>query len=90
VTETSRKFEEIRQARLTRTVTIHRVSKIAEGYWQVGFTTQDFAAGTTKISEDHWVASLTTSYEPREVNWEDRYMNPLGFIVTEYSVVADR
>lgn len=87
VAETAPKYEEIRQKRLTRTVTIHRVSKIAEGYWQVEFSTADMD-GSRKIAEGLWVASMTITYAPRDVRWEDRYMNPLGFLVTAYSVAA--
>jgi type IV secretion system protein VirB8 len=90
VAETSPRFEALRQARLVRTVSVHRVSKIADGYWQVAFTTHDMAEGAGKIGDERWVASLTVAYVPREVNWEDRYMNPLGFIVTDYAVVAEQ
>jgi type IV secretion system protein VirB8 len=89
VSETAPKYDDIRQKRLMRTVAVHRVSKIADGYWQVEFVTQDFVGGTAKVGEQRWVASLTVSYVPREVSWEDRYMNPLGFIVTGYSVAAE-
>jgi type IV secretion system protein VirB8 len=89
VAETAPKYEELRQMRLMRTVAIRRVSKIAEGYWQVEFLTQDFTGGVKQVAEKRWVASLTVGYVPREVSWEDRYMNPLGFIVTEYSVAAE-
>lgn len=88
VSEMAPKYEEIRQKRLVRTVTIHRVSKIAEGYWQVEFSTNDYDSASRKIAEALWVASMTTAYVPREINWEDRYLNPLGFIVTAYSVTA--
>jgi len=89
VAETAPRYEELRQMRLMRTVAIRRVSKIAEGYWQVEFLTQDFAGGVKQVAEKQWVASLTIGYVPREVSWEDRYMNPLGFIVTDYSVAAE-
>jgi type IV secretion system protein VirB8 len=90
VAETAPHYEELHQARLTRSVGIHRVSKIAEGFWQVAFSTEDSKQGIGKIAEDHWVASLSVAYVPREINWEDRYMNPLGFIVTDYAVVTER
>lgn len=89
VAEAAPKYDENRQMRMVRTVAVRRVSKIAEGYWQVEFVTQDFAGGTSKLAEQRWVASLTVTYAPREVSWEDRYMNPLGFIVTGYSVAAE-
>lgn len=88
VAEMAPKYEEIRQRRLVRTVVVHRVSKIAEGYWQVEFSTNDSDGSGRKMSDSLWVASMTTAYVPREVSWEDRYMNPLGFIVTAYSVTA--
>lgn len=88
VAEMASKYEEIRQKRLVRTVIVHRVSRIAEGYWQVEFSTNDYDSTSRKIAEALWVASMTTAYVPREINWEDRYMNPLGFIVTAYSVTA--
>lgn len=88
VAETAPKYEEIRQKHLVRTVGVHRVSKIAEGYWQVEFSTDDLDATGRKVGEGLWVASMTVTYVPREVTWEDRYMNPLGFLVTAYSVTA--
>jgi type IV secretory pathway component VirB8 len=88
VADMAPKFEEIRQKRLVRKVIVHRVSKIAEGYWQVEFSTNDYDSTNRKIDEALWVASMTTAYIPREINWEDRYMNPLGFIVTAYSVTT--
>lgn len=90
VAETAPRFEALRQARLMRHVVIHRVSKIADGFWQVAFSTEDSKEGQGKLAEDHWVASLSVTYLPREVNWEDRYLNPLGFIVSDYGVVAEK
>ncbi len=90
VAETAPQYEEIRQKRFVRIVSIHRVSKVADGYWQVEFSTSDFDQYNKKISEAIWVSSMTVSYTPREIRWEDRYMNPLGFIVTAYSVAARR
>lgn len=84
--EMAPRYEEFHQRRLVRTVAVHRVSKIAEGYWQVEFSTTDSGPNNQALGETVWVASLTTSYVAREINWEDRYMNPLGFIVTAYSV----
>jgi type IV secretion system protein VirB8 len=89
VADVAPKYEELRQMRLMRTVAIRRVSRIADGYWQVEFATQDFTGGVKLVAEKRWVASLTVGYVPREVSWEDRYMNPLGFIVTDYSVAAE-
>jgi type IV secretion system protein VirB8 len=90
VAEMASKYEEVRQKRLVRTITIHRTSKVAEGYWQVEFSANDYDGNNNKIDESLWVASLNTSYVAREINWEDRFMNPLGFIVTAYSVTQKK
>jgi type IV secretion system protein VirB8 len=82
------KYDDLRQKRISRTVNIRSVSKIADGYWQVEFSTTDFDALNKKISENNWVASMTVGYVSREVTWDDRYMNPLGFTVNAYSVSA--
>ena len=86
VRDTSPKYEELRPKRIVRSVHIHRTSKIAEGYWQAEFSTIDSDSSGVKLMETVWVASLTITYIPREVNWENRFMNPLGFTVTDYSV----
>jgi len=86
VAETAPHFEEARQQRLVRTVTIHRASKIADGYWQVEFSTSDYDGTNKLVNETVLVASLSIGFVTREVAWEDRFMNPLGFMVTSYSV----
>jgi type IV secretory pathway component VirB8 len=88
VAEMSAKYDEIRQRRLVRSVTVHRVSKITDGYWQVEFSTTDYDGNNRRLGDALWVASMTVGYFAREVNWQDRYMNPLGFIVSAYSVAA--
>jgi type IV secretion system protein VirB8 len=79
-------YEELLDRKVTRAVDVKSVSKIADGYWQAEFVTTDYDELDEKILETRWVASMTVSYLPREVSWEDRYMNPLGFTVTAYSM----
>jgi type IV secretory pathway component VirB8 len=87
VKETAVHLDEIRQKKLVRAVTIHRASKIAEGYWQVEFSTRDMLANN-KVADMNWVASMTIENRPAKVRYEDRFMNPLGFQVTAYSVTS--
>lgn len=86
VAEVAPTYEDIRQRRLVRSIAIHRASRIADGYWQVEFTADDYDSGNRKIAETLWVASLGVAYVAREITWDDRFMNPLGFVVTSYSV----
>ena len=84
------KYEELRQNRQIRTVVVHRVSKISDGYWQVEFTTAEVDPLNGSGGEKTWVASLSAAYLPTAVRWEDRYMNPLGFVVLSYSVTQSK
>jgi len=86
IAESAEKYDELRKRRLARSVIVHRVSKIAEGYWQVEFSVNNIDSFNNRISDETWVASLNSSYLPMAVNFEDRYMNPLGFIVSSYSI----
>ena len=36
----------------------------------------------------NWLATMTITYEPQAVSYDKRLLNPLGFTVTDYSVVA--
>ncbi|HIJ63197.1 MAG TPA: type IV secretion system protein [Rhodospirillaceae bacterium] len=90
VTAMAPKYEELRQKRLIRKVAVHRVSKISDGYWQVEFTTADVDPLRDQGGERTWLASLSAAYLPTAVRWEDRYMNPLGFVVLSYSVAQSK
>lgn len=38
------------------------------------------------IRTEHWIATLTYNFENLNIDMEDRYVNPLGFIVQSYRV----
>lgn len=90
VAATAPRFEELRQKRLIRSVVVHRVAKLSDGYWQVEFTTSEADPLKGQGLEKTWVASLSAAYLPTAVRWEDRYMNPLGFVVLSYSVTQSK
>lgn len=79
-------YQQLVERKVTRTVDVKSVSKIADGYWQAEFVTTDYDELDQVILETRWVASMTVTYLPQEISWEDRYMNPLGFTVTAYSM----
>ena len=71
---------------ITRTVRMlaDGPTKIEQGYYQVEFETIDVEGRSE--TRKQWVASLAVRYEGHEVAYQERYMNPLGLIVTQYSV----
>ena len=48
------------------------------------------AAGINTQSVQSWTATLRFDYQPQTVTYDKRLLNPLGFTVLEYSVVARR
>lgn len=84
------RYEDLRQKHMIRNVVVHRVAKISDGYWQVEFTTSEVDPLKEQGVERTWIASLSASYLPTAVHWEDRYMNPLGFVVLSYSVTLSK
>ena len=54
-------------------------------FYQVSFDTID-THGTQELARLGWVATLRVEYLPRQFSAADRYINPLGFVVTAYTV----
>lgn len=85
-------FEKMKAERITRAVNIHSVSLVytptpaePSAFYQVEFETVDSRL-SKEIERRVWVVSLAVEFQPGEVKYEDRYMNPIGFTVTGYSV----
>ena len=51
----------------------------------VNTTTTDLVP---QAATKNWLATMTITYEPQAVSYDKRLLNPLGFTVTDYSVVA--
>lgn len=45
---------------------------------------------TPQIATQKWVATMTIDYQPQNTTYDKRLLNPLGFVVTDYSVTARR
>lgn len=83
-------YTRMRTEGLVRSVSIASVRKLGPDLWQVEFKTREEAqsspfgaapASTTRL----WVTSFRTSYEPKNVRYEDRLTNPLGFTISAVS-----
>lgn len=55
-------------------------------YYQIDFSTTDYDLTRTPIGKDQWRAFLTVRYIPKNVAYNERFVNPLGFEVVQYSV----
>lgn len=76
----------MRQGQQIRKVTIDSVRKLGDQIWQVEYTTFDTAetsAFNADVAPDQrqWVSTYKVSYQPKNVRYDDRLINPLGFTV---------
>ncbi len=80
-------YETRRQNNVTRSVSLSSVSTLSENprILQVEWQSIDAQEGIT-IKRTRWISTITIQYEPTKVKFEDRYMNPLGFVVASYGV----
>lgn len=92
--ETQPVHSELRNGNFTRSVTIRSVLQTQAGYYQVEFDTFDRRQGTgltdTTEARTTWIAQMRVVLAPRNVVFEQRMLNPLGFTVTNYSVARKR
>ena len=72
---------------VTRSLSITSVSTLSKNprILQVEWQSID-AEGGLEIKRTLWISTLTIQYEASSVKFEDRYMNPLGFVVVSYGV----
>lgn len=92
--ETKPVYEEIRAGNFTRQIEIKSVLRTTPGYYQVEFVAYDHKQGTglsdANDTKSSWIAQMRVSYESKQVSLDQRFLNPLGFTITEYSVAKKR
>jgi len=74
---------------ITRTVHVMASSGLgpsAPNVWQVEWSSADKNETQEYHSQGHWVSTLTVDSMERAVKIEDQYVNPIGFMVTHYTV----
>lgn len=74
------------EGEITRKVDIENVDLTPKGYYTVDYVTHDFNTDQDEIASRKWRAFITVDYLPRTVAYSERFVNPLGFQVTRYSV----
>lgn len=69
-----------------REVEVTRDSSLGDGIHQVEIITRDTDKLTTAPLVQHWVVTLTYEFHEQQKSYEEGLLNPLGFIVTEYTI----
>jgi type IV secretory pathway component VirB8 len=85
-------FERMKAERITRTVNVRAINLIypptpaePSAVYQIEWESVDHRL-SQEIERRVWVSSLSVQFESREVRYEDRYMNPVGYTVVGYTV----
>ncbi|HQS84736.1 MAG: hypothetical protein B7Y25_07390 [Alphaproteobacteria bacterium 16-39-46] len=80
-------YEKRKLDNVTRSLSITSVSTLSKDprILQVEWQSVD-AEGGLEIKRTRWISTLTIQYVASTVKFEDRYMNPLGFVVVSYGV----
>ncbi len=84
---TAREWPELVKAGVSQTVEADGMTVLALGdrFYRVEFTARLFQDGQLQRTR-RMAATMTVDYEEHRVDYRDRYVNPLGFTVTAYSV----
>ncbi len=94
LSETQPVYSQIRAGNFTRQVAIKSILKMQPGLYQVEFDTFDHHQGSglsdTTDRTETWIAQMRIVFRPSRVTYQNRFVNPLGFTVVEYSVAPKK
>jgi len=85
-----RALDIIRTKGLIRVVRIMTINELGRGLWQVEYETRDMYPDSTSPQIDYWTASLRVTYRKKTVKYGERLNNPIGFTVTDYSLLHNK
>ncbi len=92
--ETKPVYDSLKERRFTRSVSLKSVLKIQSGYWQVEFDVIDrrIGSGLTDGGDERrtFVAQLRAQNVEQSISYDNRFLNPLGFTVTAYTVASKK
>lgn len=81
-------LKKAQQDRLTRSILIKHVSWISRTKKQIQIEYEMVDRNLDTIFDRRlMVATLSFTYDPLKVNWKERYINPVGFRVVDYTTV---
>lgn len=79
-------FQELVQKGISRKVEIDRVLRRSPGHVEVYYKTLDQDRSGRTLLTSSWVARLKIGFVNQETTDQEKYNNPLGFMVFDYSV----
>jgi type IV secretion system protein VirB8 len=85
-------FKKRMQEGTTRSVRVLSSASLApsaSNIFQVEWVSEDRHQGQV-VGTAHWLSTLTVSLEERSFDYEDQYINPIGFTVSHYTVARKR
>lgn len=92
--ETKPIYETLQEKRFTRTIVIHELSQTSPGFWQaeIEATDRHLGSGLTDGGEEHkfYTIQLRAANLTQAVRNQDRFLNPLGFTVLDYSIALKK
>lgn len=86
-------YDAVRGRSMVRNVRINQVSAIGENTWQVEYTTVDETEQNPMtpagpVTGKSWVATISLKFEPKNVTYSQRLVNPLGLTVVNINEAA--
>jgi type IV secretory pathway component VirB8 len=79
-------FQELVERGISRKVEIERVARSSQNHIEVSYKTLDQDRSGRTLLTTNWVARLKIGFVEQEVTDQEKYNNPLGFMVFDYSV----
>jgi type IV secretory pathway component VirB8 len=69
-----------------RSVRVSRDSSLGDGVHQIEIVTSDTDKVSNTPTEQEWIVTMTYDFRTQNKSYEDGLLNPLGFVVTEYTI----
>lgn len=82
-------FQELVEKGMSRQVEITGTRRVSANHIEVTFRTHDTDRAGRRFLTLNWVARLKVGFMPQQTDLEDKYNNPLGFMVFDYSVAQN-
>ena len=76
----------IKKRGLVRKINILTVNELTKGLWQVEYETRDMLPDSIRPKINSWTATIKIAYRKKEVKYNERFKNPVGFTVREYNL----
>ncbi len=82
-------FEQFKKRGITRSINILSSTALAPSapnVWQVEWESIDRDTQTGSETRGYWVSTITAECIEKNLNYEDQFINPIGFTVLHYTV----